>query len=197
MIEEYLENLYQELYEKKINLEQETQKRETDLDNNIRFIETLKNSLDEDFELFTPRNVDEENHKKIESLMEEQEIIKNEIHQLQLEIIKYNTKIRELELVIEDFRRNQGYTVVPSNSNDFSTEQDINDNTEKKYFSTIMDEIRPKLRLLEHKVEICKNLSTVDAVRTKLELQKLEKDIQNIISIINDSQVDVIGNSED
>ena len=89
MIEEYLENLYQELYEKKINLEQETQKRETDLDNNIRFIDTLKNSLDEDFELFTPRNVDEENHKKIESLMEEQEIIKNEIHRLQLEIIKY------------------------------------------------------------------------------------------------------------
>lgn len=115
MISEYLDNLYQDLYEKKIILEQQTQKKETELDNNIKFIETLKNSMDEDFESFTPRNIDEENYKKIESLMEEQTFIRDEIHRLQLEVIKYNTKIRELDLVMEDFRTKQGYTEVPLN----------------------------------------------------------------------------------
>lgn len=184
MIEEYLENLYQELYEKKINLEQEMQKKETDLDNNIRFIETLKNSLDEDFELFTPRNVDEENHRKIESLRDEQKILKKEIHQLQSEIVRYNKKIEELELVMDEFRRTQGYTVVPSNSNDFFADQNIS--YDKTVFSNVMNKVKTELSLLEHKIKNCRNLSKVDPVRTQLESQKLENDIKNIITMIND-----------
>ena len=184
MISEYLENLYQELYEKKIVLEQQTQKKETELDNNIKFIETLKNSLDEDFESFTPRNIDEENYKKIESLMEEQKFIRDEIHRLQLQVIKYNTKIRELDLVMEDFRLKQGYIEVPLESEENYIEEEKKEDTEKNNFSLMKETLISNLMSLNHKVEICNKLMGVDPARCKLELQELNK----IISMLKKQQ---------
>ena len=174
MIGEYLENLYQELYEKKIVLEQQTQKKETELDNNIKFIETLKNSLDEDFESFTPRNIDEENYKKIESLMEEQKFIRDEIHRLQLQVIKYNTKIRELDLVMEDFRSKQGYIEVPLESKENFIEEEKEEDTEKNNIFLMKETLISNLMSLNHKVEICNKLMGVDPARCKLELQELK-----------------------
>ncbi len=188
MISEYLENLYQELYEKKIVLEQQTQKKETELDNNIKFIETLKNSLDEDFESFTPRNIDEENYKKIESLMEEQKFIRDEIHRLQLQVIKYNTKIRELDLVMEDFRLKQGYIEVPLESEENYIEEEKKEDTEKNNFSLMKETLISNLMSLNHKVEICNKLMGVDPARCKLELQELNKEINKIISMLKKQQ---------
>ena len=79
MIVEYLQRLHQELLEEKLNLEQEKQRKEVQLNNNVKFVRVLEESLDEDFESFSPRKVDEESHKKIVSLMEERKIIKQEI----------------------------------------------------------------------------------------------------------------------
>lgn len=188
MISEYLENLYQELYEKKIVLEQQTQKKETELDNNIKFIETLKNSLDEDFESFTPRNIDEENYKKIESLMEEQKFIRDEIHRLQLQVIKYNTKIRELDLVMEDFRSKQGYIEVPLESEENYIEEEKEEDTEKNNISLMKETLISNLMSLNHKVEICNKLMGVDPARCKLELQELNKEINKIISMLKKQQ---------
>lgn len=188
MIGEYLENLYQELYEKKIVLEQQTQKKETELDNNIKFIETLKNSLDEDFESFTPRNIDEENYKKIESLMEEQKFIRDEIHRLQLQVIKYNTKIRELDLVMEDFRSKQGYIEVPLESEENYIEEEKEEDTEKNNISLMKETLISNLMSLNHKVEICNKLMGVDPARCKLELQELNKEINKIISMLKKQQ---------
>ena len=188
MIGEYLENLYQELYEKKIVLEQQTQKKETELDNNIKFIETLKNSLDEDFESFTPRNIDEENYKKIESLMEEQKFIRDEIHRLQLQVIKYNTKIRELDLVMEDFRLKQGYIEVPLESEENYIEEEKEEDTEKNNISLMKETLISNLMSLNHKVEICNKLMGVDPARCKLELQELNKEINKIISMLKKQQ---------
>lgn len=188
MIGEYLENLYQELYEKKIVLEQQTQKKETELDNNIKFIETLKNSLDEDFESFTPRNIDEENYKKIESLMEEQKFIRDEIHRLQLQVIKYNTKIRELDLVMEDFRSKQGYIEVPLESEGNYIEEEKEEDTEKNNIFLMKETLVSNLMSLNHKVEICNKLMGVDPARCKLELQELNKEINKIISMLKKQQ---------
>lgn len=58
MVEEYLEKMYQELYEKKLNLEHEYQRREVLLSNNMKFTQTLQDSLDEEFESFSPRSID-------------------------------------------------------------------------------------------------------------------------------------------
>lgn len=182
MISEYLDNLYQELYEKKIILEQQTQKKETELDNNIKFIETLKNSLDENFESFTPRNIDEENYKKIESLMEEQTFIRDEIHRLQLEVIKYNTKIRELDLVMEDFRTKQGYTEVPLESDELFSDREKNEDNTKDDISLLKEVVLSNLATFNHKVEICNKLVGVDMIRCKLELQELEKEINKFIN---------------
>ena len=83
MIIEYLQRLHEELFEEKLNIEQEKQRKEVQLNNNVKFVRVLEESIDEDFESFSPRKVDEESHKKILSLMEERKVIKEEIGSLQ------------------------------------------------------------------------------------------------------------------
>ena len=98
MVINYLENLYQGLYEKKINLERENQKKEILLRDNIKFVQTLENTLDENYESFSPRKVDEESHHKINSLMDEQRQLEEEIRLNKIEIVDLSIKISELEI---------------------------------------------------------------------------------------------------
>jgi len=58
-------------------------------------------TLDEDFEKFSTRNVDEESHRKIESLKKEQKNITDSINELQKEILSNDKKIEELEKVLK------------------------------------------------------------------------------------------------
>lgn len=187
MVEEYLEKLYQEFYERKLNLEQEYQRREVRLSNNKKFIHTLEESLDEDFENFSPRNVDEESHRKIESLKEEQQIIIAGINEQKIELSEINKKMEELEEVLDNFRMNQGYINVPSNQDDNLVEenQEINtlDNQEQisLYLEDIDNNILPEFANISHKIEMCYKLIDVDVTRCKLELSQIEKDTNEII----------------
>lgn len=168
MIENYLEKLYQELYEKKLSKEQENQRLKIELNDNIRFIETLRESLDGDFESFSPRKIDENKHKEIESLIEKQKEIHEKIDKVQKEIENINIRIEELEEVLENFRQNQRYI-------DISFEQDKNiKNDLLVNFNNILD-----------KVEACNKLTEVDPIRCKLELQIVEKNIRDIIQKLN------------
>ena len=90
MIVDYLKKMHHEMYKQKLNLEREFQKKEILLKDNIKFIQTLENSLDENFESFTPRSVNQENHLKIASLVDEQKIIESELQNLRIEISKIN-----------------------------------------------------------------------------------------------------------
>lgn len=191
MVEEYLEKLYQELYEKKLNLEQEYQRREVRLSNNKKFIHTLEESLDEEFENFSPRNVDEESHRKIESLKVEQKNIIEGINELQTEISNTDKKIEELEEVLENFRMHQGYIDVPSNQDnnlieENQSEKSLSDNQQDEvlYFDDIRNNILPEFTSVAHKIEMCIKLLDVDITRCKLELSQIEKDTNEVIRMM-------------
>lgn len=187
MVEEYLEKLYQEFYERKLNLEQEHQRREVWLRNNKKFIHILEESLDEDFEKFSPRNVDEESHRKIESLKKEQKNITDSINELQKEILSNDKKIEELEKVLEDFRLNQSYINVPSNQEDNLIdefqEENLSENqrSDTLHLENIKNSLLPEFVNFSHKIEMCNKLINVDLIRCKLELTQIEKDVNDII----------------
>ena len=193
MVEEYLEKLYQEFYERKLNLEQEYQRREVRLSNNKKFIHTLEESLDEDFENFSPRNVDEERHIKIESLKEEQQIIVAGINEQKIEISEIDKKMEELEEVLDNFRMNQGYINVPSNQDDNLIEENQEINTLENqeqislYLEDIDNNILPEFANISHKIEMCYKLIDVDVTRCKLELSQIEKDTNEIIKKLQKS----------
>ena len=127
MVEEYLEKMYQELYEKKLNLEHEYQRREVLLSNNMKFTQTLQDSLDEEFESFSPRSIDEESHRKIDSLLEEQESLQNGMETIQYELSDINDRLKELNVILENIRQKQGDIDVPLKSEENSLEMSLFD----------------------------------------------------------------------
>lgn len=112
MIIDYLEKLHHEMYESKLNLEIECHKKEVLQDDNKKFIQALENSLDENFESFSPRDVDFESHLKIESLLTEQKKTEAEIGELEAEIAKLNTHLAELEHVLKIARENEKSSLI-------------------------------------------------------------------------------------
>lgn len=169
MIEKYLEKLHQELYEKKLNLEQESQRLKVDLNNNIKFVETLRESLDENFESFSPRKVDEDKHIEIESLIEEQTKIYEKIEKLQIKIRDLDTKIDELDGVLKNIHQNQEPIVVP-----LKQDENIKNNLVLDFENIL------------NKIEICNKLIDIDPIRCKLELQVIEENMKKIIKNLKD-----------
>lgn len=182
MVEEYLEKMYQELYERKLNLEQEYQRKEVQLGNNRKFAQTLQESLDEEFEPFSPRNVDEESHRKIDSLIEEQESLQVEIETIQYELSDINDRMQELDVILDNVRRNQGYTEVPSKQeDDFSDILSLQ--IEKQvsiYKESIERELLPDVSSIIHKLEACNKFAEIDIQRCKLELREMERSAKKI-----------------
>lgn len=185
MIEEYLQRLHQDLFEEKLNLEQEKQRKEIQLNNNVKFVRVLEESIDEDFESFSPRKVDDESHKKILSLMEERKIIKEEIVGLQKKLDRVLEKIEELNLILEEIRQNHGYIDVPSKRNENYSEESFFQNENelsqlKKSDSILLSEFES----LIHKIEMCNKLLGVDTVRCKLELGEIEQSAKKIMQTL-------------
>ena len=170
MIKNYLEKLYQELYEKKLNLDQENQRLNIELNNIVKFTDTLNKSIDIDFELFSPRKVDEDKHMEIDSLLDKQNIVHEKIKKLQIEIKEVDDRIKELEEVIKNTSENQSPIDISLKQADNIKEQLITN------FTDIYD-----------KIKMCDGLAEVDPKRCKLELQMLENKVKYIIQKLDAS----------
>lgn len=186
MIIEYLEKLHHEMYESKLNLEIECHKKEVLLDDNVKFIQALENSLDENFESFSPRDVDFESHLKIESLQKEQKKTEAEIGEFEVEIAKLNTHLAELEHVLKIARENEKSSLIKETLDEkkevdqwnFLVMQEIE---HQRMAKNMHDFALQSFTNLIHKIEICTKIMDVDAVRCRLELHAVSKQIRDII----------------
>ena len=186
MIVDYLEKIHQEMYEKKLNLEREIQKKEILLNDNIKFIQALENSLDENFESFTPRSVNQENHLKIDALRNEQKTIESELNDLKIEITELNAHIAELNSVTKVAKENEKYLV---NKKELKEKRgkyqrkflEIQEMERQRIARELHDSIVQSLTNTIHKIEICTKIMDVDTVRCRLELHVVSKTIRDII----------------
>ncbi|MCI9174595.1 MAG: hypothetical protein HFH49_06535 [Lachnospiraceae bacterium] len=186
MIVDYLKKMHHEMYKQKLNLEREFQKKEILLKDNIKFIQTLENSLDENFESFTPRSVNQENHSKIASLVDEQKIIESELQNLRIEISKINEHLAELESVTRVARENEKVLV---NKKELKEKRgiyqrkilEIQEMERQRIARELHDSIVQSLTNTIHKIEICTKIMDVDTVRCRLELHVISKTIRDII----------------
>lgn len=186
MVVDYLKKMHHEMYKQKLNLEREFQKKEILLKDNIKFIQALENSLDENFESFTPRNVNQENHSKIASLMDEQRIIESELQDLGIEISKINEHLAELESVTKVARENEKFLV---NKKELKEKRgkyqrkilEIQEMERQRIARELHDSIIQNLTNTIHKIEICTKIMDVDTVRCRLELHVISKTIRDII----------------
>lgn len=186
MIVDYLERMHHEMYNEKLILEREFQKKEILLKDNIKFIQALEKSLDENFESFTPRSVNQENHLKIDSLMDEQKIIESELNDLSIKISKLNEYLAELESVTKVAREKEKSLW---NKKELKEKQgkyqrkiiEIQEIERQRIARELHDSIVQSLTNTIHKIEICTKIMDVDTVRCRLELHVISKTIRDII----------------
>lgn len=186
MIVNYLENLHQQMYEEKLNLERECRRKEILKNDNNKFIQALESSLDENFESFSPRDIDQESHLKIESLLEEQKEIELEINELEIKIAKLNTDLNELESVLKAARENEKSSIEKENLKEKSEIiqrkiLELQEMERCRIAKNMHDLTIQNLTNMIHKVDICIQLIDVDPVRCRLELHAISKQIRDII----------------
>lgn len=186
MITEYLEKLHEEMYEKKVSLERDYKRNELLLKENLQFIYTLENSLDKNYESFSPLGINRESYAKIESLKKEQSQIVSQSEELKIKIIDLDEHLKELESVLKSVREN----IRVENEKNILIEDD--EVFRKKILETqemerqriareLHDSIVQNLTGIVHKLELCTKLMDMDTVRCKLELQTLSKTVRKII----------------
>lgn len=186
MIIEYLEKIYAEMYEQKVSLEHDYKKNELLLKENIQFIYTLENSLDRNYESFSPRDINHESYEKIENLKEEKSQIEKQEEILRIKISDLNDHLAELEHVLKVVRENtkaiEEKEVLLEDDEFFRKKiLETQEMERQRIARELHDSIVQNLTSIVHKIEFCTKLMDMDTVRCKLELQTMSKMVKRII----------------
>lgn len=186
MIIEYLEKIYAEMYEQKVSLERDYKKNELLLKENIQFIYTLENSLDRNYESFSPRDINHESYEKIENLKEEKSQIEKQEEILRIKISDLNDHLAELEHVLKVVRENtkaiEEKEVLLEDDEFFRKKiLETQEMERQRIARELHDSIVQSLTSIVHKIEFCTKLMDMDTVRCKLELQTMSKMVKRII----------------
>lgn len=186
MVAEYLEKIRQEMYEYKLCIEREYKNKVLLLKENEQFTAMLEDSLDKNYESFSPRDVNHESYEKIDKLKKERAEIKQEKEELEEKILNINNHLEELDSVLQYTNKNEK---VMLSVDEISKAEEIfrkkiletQEMERKRIARELHDSIVQSLTSIIHKVELCTKLMDMDTVRCKLELQTMSKTVKKII----------------
>lgn len=191
----YLEKIYQDLYEEKLNVERTIQKKKTLRNNNQRFVDTLQKSLDNNFEPFSPRKLNTDNHNKILSLQREQNLLESEILKLEEDLNKIAIRLEELEAVLNTERENIKDFLEKSRSlSDIKAYHrkilKVYDSERQQIAKQLYDTMIQNYDQMIHKIEVCSCLINVDVMGSHKELSQMadymKSSMQNMLQMVYD-----------
>ena len=183
MVVEYLEQTKKQFIDKRQSLLDEISSLEIKSKENIRMIQMLEDTNDDNFESFSPREVSSYNKSKMVELSEEQKQIQQLLQDYRSEVLELNLKIDEVTSVIK----------VAQNENDICNEEiskskksnlNVLESVEKerqRIDRDLHDSTVQNLTSLVHKSELCMKLIELDPIRCKLELSSMGKILREVI----------------
>lgn len=183
MVVEYLEQTKKQFIDKRQSLLDEISSLEIKSKENIRMIQMLEDTNDDNFESFSPREVSSYNKSKMVELSEEQKQILQLLKDYRSEVLELNLKIDEVTSVIK----------VAQNENDICNEEiskskksnlNVLESIEKerqRIARDLHDSTVQNLTSLVHKSELCMKLIDLDPIRCKLELSSMGKILREVI----------------
>ena len=183
MVVEYLEQTKKQFIDKRESLLDEISSLEIKSKENIRMIQMLEDTNDDNFESFSPREVSSYTKSKMVELSEEQKQIQQLLQDYRSEVLEFNLKIDEVTSVIK----------VAQNENDICNEEiskskksnlNVLESVEKerqRIARDLHDSTVQNLTSLVHKSELCMKLIDLDPIRCKLELSSMGKILREVI----------------
>ncbi len=186
MVETYLEKLLQEYESKKREIDEAVSNQDNLLKENIEFIKLLEKNSDDNYELFTPREVNARDKAKILELKEEQKTISADYDALKLEQAEWIQKIDELQSVLRVQKQKE--RVDAASTSKLQEDRmvrfallETQENERQRISRELHDSTVQNLTSLVHKTELCGKLVDMDPIRCKLELTAVNHMLREII----------------
>lgn len=192
-----LKNFLDELYQKNMDESYKLNKKSMDILNKIKetdkFVELLDEKNDPNFEIFTPREVNQKNKEQIKTLKEQKKELQEQYESILDQIKSVSEQSKQIRAVIEENNRTeyeqrilkQRYTYEKKRLDQITayvsreiekenhTQEDISE--EQKQSGQI--QIVPEYQQLRNKLELVLGIFDLDRYRSKMEL----KQIKNIL----------------
>ena len=183
MVVEYLEQTKKQFIDKRESLLDEISSLEIKSKENIRMIQMLEDTNDDNFESFSPREVSSYNKSKMVELSEEQKQIQQMLQDYSSEVLELNLKIDEVASVIK-VAQNESEICNVEISKSKKSNLNVLESIEKerqRIARDLHDSTVQNLTSLVHKSELCMKLIDLDPIRCKLELSSMGKILREVI----------------
>lgn len=183
MVVEYLEQIKKQFIDKRESLLDEISSLEIKSKENIRMIQMLEDTNDDNFESFSPREVSSYTKSKMVELSEEQKQIQQLLQDYRSEVLELNLKIDEVTSVIK-VAQNENEICNEEISKSKKSNLNVLESVEKerqRIARDLHDSTVQNLTSLVHKSELCMKLIDLDPIRCKLELSSMGKILREVI----------------
>lgn len=183
MVVEYLEQTKKQFIDKRESLLDEISSLEIKSKENIRMIQMLEDTNDDNFESFSPREVSSYTKSKMVELSEEQKQIQQLLQDYRSEVLELNLKIDEVTSVIK-VAQNENEICNEEISKSKKSNLNVLESVEKerqRIARDLHDSTVQNLTSLVHKTELCMKLIDLDPIRCKLELSSMGKILREVI----------------
>ena len=183
MVVEYLEQTKKQFIDKRESLLDEISSLEIKSKENIRMIQMLEDTNDDNFESFSPREVSSYNKSKMVELSEEQKQIQQLLQDYRSEVLELNLRIDEVTSVIK-VAQNENEICNEEISKSKKSNLSVLESVEKerqRIARDLHDSTVQNLTSLVHKSELCMKLIDLDPIRCKLELSSMGKILREVI----------------
>lgn len=183
MVVEYLEQTKKQFIDKRESLLDEISSLEIKSKENIRMIQMLEDTNDDNFESFSPREVSSYTKSKMVELSEEQKQIQQLLQDYRSEVLELNLKIDEVTSVIK-VAQNENEICNEEISKSKKSNLNVLESVEKerqRIARDLHDSTVQNLTSLVHKSELCMKLIDLDPIRCKLELSSMGKILREVI----------------
>ena len=183
MVVEYLEQTKKQFIDKRQSLLDEISSLEIKSKENIRMIQMLEDTNDDNFESFSPREVSSYTKSKMVELSEEQKQIQQLLKDYRSEVLELNLKIDEVTSVIK-VAQNENEICNEEISKSKKSNLNVLESVEKerqRIARDLHDSTVQNLTSLVHKSELCMKLIELDPIRCKLELSSMGKILREVI----------------
>lgn len=184
MVEEYIQKIYEELLKE----EQNSAKRISDLQIHLKetqaMIHLLEETNDPNFESFTPRKVNSRNKQKIDELHAEMKEVEEAIH---LETDYHTQQMKRVEEAAGVLQQAKTDAACKCSRNTLEEERyhtsllETQENERQRISRELHDSTVQNLTAMVHMAELCSKLVDMDPIRCKLELNKMIKNLREII----------------